>query len=67
MPKTFTDEQVIEELRAIARNSTQSAVAKEIGVSEVYVSEILNGKRPVGPKVLQFLGYTRETVIRKIA
>ena len=67
VPKTFTDEQIVEELRKATRESSQTAVAKEIGVSMAYISEVLKGRRPLGPKVLEYLGYRREVSIRKIA
>jgi len=51
----------------MTRESTMTAVAKQAGVSLVYISEILSGKRPMGAKVASFLGYEREIIFRKKA
>jgi transcriptional regulator with XRE-family HTH domain len=46
---------------------TQAEVAKELGVSTPYLSDILKGKRDCGPKVLRALGLERVTVYREAA
>ena len=67
MPKAITQEALTEELRKMVGASTMTAVAKEAGVSIVYISEILSGRRPLGPKVAEFLGYERKVIYLKIA
>ena len=44
----------------VGKYPTQRAAAKALGVSEVYVSDMLNGRRDVtSPKVLKALGLRR--------
>ncbi len=38
---------------------TQTELAKELGVSPVYISDVLNGRRQPGKTLLRALGYRR--------
>lgn len=41
---------------------SQRTLAREIGVSEPYLSDVLNGRREPGAKLLEGLGYRRVVV-----
>lgn len=41
---------------------SQKNCAKALGISEQYLSDILNGKRGIGPTVLLILGFEKEPV-----
>ena len=49
----------LELLKTRLKGRTQSALAKELGVSPAYLSDILRGKRDPGPQVLGALGLER--------
>ena len=55
----------VAELRRRAAGSTQSALAKQIGITRQYLSMILSGERPPGQKVLDFLGLREKTVYER--
>lgn len=42
--------------RKIENAETQAAVAKEIGVSPQYLSDVMNGYRTPSDKILDYLG-----------
>jgi hypothetical protein len=65
MKKTCTAEEIIEMIRREVAASTQTAVAKSIGVSGVYLSEILKGTRPLSDRVASHYGFQKEVVFRK--
>lgn len=50
------------------RLQTQSAsdIAREIGVSRQYLHQVAKGHRPMGPKILDWLGIERSVTYRKI-
>lgn len=50
--------------RLLAKKS-QRDLAKELGVSETYLSDFIRGKRTAGPKVLKGLGYDPTPFYRK--
>ena len=53
----------VERLQAfVARFPTQKAAAEALGISNVYVSDLLNGRRDINDKMLAKLGL-RRTVI----
>jgi transcriptional regulator with XRE-family HTH domain len=47
-------------LRQRSAKTTQKQVAADLGVSAPYLSDVLAGKRDVGPKILERLGLRRE-------
>lgn len=52
-----------DELRAlVAREGSQAAAAKHLAVSEVYVSDLLRGRRPFSESILAKLGLRRAVV-----
>jgi transcriptional regulator with XRE-family HTH domain len=44
-------------LQRVERNMTRRALARELGVSETFLYDVLKGDRPVGPRILRKLGY----------
>lgn len=64
--ETFNTTDVLNMLRShISYEESQKDLAREMGVSEAYVSLVLAGKRQPGPKVLTFLGL-RQIVKRTV-
>jgi len=55
----------IEILRERCAKASQVAVARELGVSPAYISDILQLRREPGPKVLDALGLEREVRYRR--
>ena len=51
--------------RHVREHGSARALALVIGVSNTYVSEVLNGKREPGPRILAFLGLERHQTYRK--
>jgi hypothetical protein len=48
-----------------ARFSTQAALADAIGVSQAHLSATLTGKKPLGGRILDFLGIEQVTIYRR--
>jgi len=48
-----------------AAGSNQSALAKEIGISAQYLSDVLRGNRNPGKKILDFLGIEKVVIYRR--
>lgn len=61
------DEKIMrKKLMAYLRNSSQSALARELGVSSQYVNDIVHGRRTIlGPAILKKFGYVAVTIIQK--
>lgn len=66
-PTSYTIADVMEALRHVATQQSQAKLAREIGVSGAYLSEVLSGRKPVGEKIALYLGFEREVKYRKIA
>lgn len=54
--KLITREMAIRRLRELQGSRTLRAFAAELGISYQYLSEIMCGRRNLGPLVLQHLG-----------
>ena len=53
----YSAEEVLGLLRDKQGNRTQTEFAVEIGVTNQYLSDVLNGRRgPTGPAILRYLG-----------
>lgn len=65
MKTICTADELLEMIREDAAHTSQSAVARAIGVSVVYVGEILRGTRPVSDRVASYYGFRKEVVYRK--
>lgn len=57
-----TQEQLIAEITGFCDASSQAQVARSIGVSRAYMSDILKGKRSISKKVAKFFGYSVEVL-----
>ena len=53
-------------LELVNKMSTQKALAEKIGISEQYLTDILKGRREMGPRVIAFLGYEKVDAYRAI-
>lgn len=51
---------------AIKVSGSQKQFAKEAGISEQYLSDVLNGRRDVGDKILKWFGLERVVYYRRI-
>jgi hypothetical protein len=49
----------IELLKERMKGRSMRALAREIPCSAPYLSDVLNGNRPAGPKILHYLGLER--------
>ena len=59
----ISQDAIVEELRLLANcMSTQAALAKRIGITPAYLSDVLTGRRNPGPKVCRFLKVKPVTV-----
>lgn len=63
----LTREQVIRLLREMKGSSSQTDLARRLNVSPMYVSDLLNGKRDPGEKVLVKLGLERVIRYKRVA
>lgn len=55
MPKTLTLTQLLEALRTMCEQSTQKDVAAQVGISQSYLNDVLQGHRMPGQKILDAL------------
>lgn len=61
MSTPLSREQLIKRIEAaVAAAGSQAALADKIGVSDAYLSDVLNNRRDPGEKMLAGLGYARE-------
>lgn len=71
MTKTLNRDQVIALLKARQKGRSASDLAKEIGVSKAYLSDLFTNRRNPGPKILDYLGLVAEVktqvIYRKVA
>lgn len=52
--------EMLDILRTFVRDAgTQKAAAAQLGISGMYVSDMVNGRRPISDVVAQKLGYRR--------
>lgn len=56
----------IDVLRKRVDAQSQAAVAAELGITQGYLSDILNGNRALGPKILKALGFKKVVVFEPI-
>lgn len=52
---TYTPKQVVELLASKRGDRNQRAFAEEVGVSQQYLCNVLNGQRLPGPAILNYL------------
>lgn len=63
MKNTFTVAEVIGRLQKQQKSMSLRQFAKVIGISAPYLSDIYNGNRHPGPKILRMLGLSRERAV----
>lgn len=63
MPRKSLDP--IAELKKRQGTRSQRALAREIGISPMFLTDILKGRRGPGPKVLAYLGLEEIKVIQR--
>jgi transcriptional regulator with XRE-family HTH domain len=56
----FSTAQLRAELAKRCQHKTQQALARELGVSVSYLSQVIRGRKAPGRKVLEALGLRRE-------
>jgi hypothetical protein len=52
----------LSELQTRVEDSSQAAVAKELGISPQYLNDVLQKRRLIGKKILEALGLERSIV-----
>ena len=68
MTQTMTHEEILGRLRQQARvYGSQNNAARELGVSVQYLAEVLQGRRPIGPTLLQALGIRKVITYEEIS
>jgi hypothetical protein len=69
MQADFTEADVRKEIRAKVKTDGLRVTARRLKISPSYLSDVLNLKRGIGPKIAKILGYKRDkitvTVFRK--
>jgi len=65
--KKLTNAGIVERLKRLQGGRSARELAKEIGISHVYLLHIYSGKREPGPAVLGKLGIEREVVYRAVS
>lgn len=60
---TLTREQVIEKLTQAKGKRSLRDYAKAMGISHVYLWEVLSGRRAPGPSVLDWMGLVEKTTV----
>lgn len=55
--KTYTEDEIVSRLLQRQGERSQKALADEMGISAVYLSDVLNHRRSPGPAILSFLGF----------
>lgn len=61
----MTDKQIVSLLRKAKGSRTQTQVARDIGVSFQFLSDVLRGQRRPSGKILEYLELKRDIVMTK--
>jgi DNA-binding transcriptional regulator YdaS (Cro superfamily) len=65
--KQIPEKKVIDLVRlGIQIEGSQKAYAKRVGLSESYLSDVLNQRRDISPRILKHLGLERVVYYRRI-
>lgn len=65
MKNLISPEEVVELIRQRLRAETQRALAASLGVSQAYLSEVLNGSLIASPRLAEALGLERLILYRR--
>ena len=60
----MTDADILARLERMIADSTQAAIAEQLGISAPYLSDIRQGRRRIARAVLQAMGLEREVTVR---
>jgi DNA-binding transcriptional regulator YdaS (Cro superfamily) len=63
--REITQDDLLTELRKRVSVTTQKAVADELGISPMYMNDLLRGRRDISERIAEKMGYRK--VFRKIA
>jgi lambda repressor-like predicted transcriptional regulator len=59
MARAYTVRNLIDMLEKRIEGASLRSVSKELGVSAAYLSDVLHGRRQIGPKLARALGFRR--------
>lgn len=63
----MTEEKFLKDLRERCKgHGAQKRVAREVGISEAYLSDVLNGKAGIGDGLANAFGYRRVVNFQKL-
>jgi DNA-binding transcriptional regulator YdaS (Cro superfamily) len=62
MPKKFTQEDVLDEMRKVISVTSLRKTAGRLGISPAYLSDVLNGRRDVSDNMAILFGFEREVL-----
>lgn len=63
--KYFDSRALLDELTARCEASSQTILARELGISVSYLGDVLHGRRGISDRMARALGYERLTVYRR--
>lgn len=66
MPKKFTQEDVLDTIRAEVKSTSLRATARRIGVSAPFLGDVLKGNRSVSDKIADAFGFERQVITAKV-
>lgn len=61
-----TETQMIDELTRLADRYTRQGLAKQMGISAPYLTDLLKGRRAINDRIAAMLGYRRIVLFEKI-
>ena len=67
MPKTYSQEDLLTQLKKMVADSSQTSVAAQLGVTVQMVNDLVHGRRDISSRIAAVLGYEREIIFRKRA
>lgn len=67
MPKTYSQTDLLIQIRKMVGESSQTAVAAKLGITVQMVNDLVHGRRDISSRIAAVLGYEREIVFRKRA
>lgn len=68
MPEQIDQKEMLKKVREfVVGNGNQTAAARELGISNAFMSDILHEARPVPDKVARVLGYKRVVVYQVVS
>lgn len=65
MAKSLTEQQVREFIYGKAMDDSQKSLAKKMGISAGYLSDVLNGRRDISDSFARFFGFRKKITFEK--